>query len=444
MADANLLLAALIERAGLSNAGLARRVNILSGDKLRYDHASVARWIRDNAIPRDPGPRLICHVIGHALGRPVTPADIGMQRHAPATTSVPLPQAVERSTALWRGDQRDKAGGTPATGADAVAPVWEWENPPHDLDVARVGHRQVDTVDVQRLRQLRARYQEMYRRVGGVPVRPRLLAALNDHAAPLLRDTYDNQLGRELFRAAGGLAALAGVCAYDADEQGLAQKYLFGALRMAKASGDKKFGAYVVALMSTQALHNNQPQLVVQYAEAALRAARGHLGPALAADLHSLAGKAYARMGESDGCQDHMRQSELVAARIDHGDEPDEASYIQPGLIETQVAEALRRLGDLSAAQTYAEESVRTAGGSHLRAKVHRYAGLALIVAQRGDVDQAVQVGEHMLTYAEGMESGRIRDRVAQVAAALRPHAKVPTVAEFLDRANMDAKLRGF
>ncbi|GAA0734639.1 hypothetical protein Drose_28950 [Dactylosporangium roseum] len=445
MGEANLLLAALIDRAGLSNAGLARRVNLLGAERrLSYDHASVARWIRDGAIPRDPGPDLICQVIGDALKTTVTRADIGMERRPTATASVPLPQLVERATALWRGDQRDKAAGPPATGADAVAPVWEWENPPDDVDVARAGRRHVDAADVQRLRQLRARYQEMYRRVGGVPTRPRLVAALNEHTAPLLRDAYDNRVGRELFRAAGGLAALAGVCAYDADQQGLAQRYLFGALRMAKASGDKRFGAYVVALLSTHALHGNQPRLVVQYAEAALRAARGHLTPALAADLHSLAGKAYARMGDSDGCQQHMRQSELVAARIDLSDEPAEASYVQPGLVETQVAEALRRLGDFGAAQTYAEESVRMAAGTHLRGRVHRYAGLALIVAQRGDVDQAVHVGTQMLEYAEGMESGRIRDRVAQVAAALRPHARVPVVAEFLERADTDTQLRGF
>src|SRR4051812_39153711 len=109
MAEPNLLLAALIEQAGLSNAGLARRVNVLGGQQ--YDHASVARWIRDGAVPRDPTPRLVCQVIGHALGRPVAPADIGMERRRPATTTVPLPQAVERTTALWHGDQRDKAGG---------------------------------------------------------------------------------------------------------------------------------------------------------------------------------------------------------------------------------------------------------------------------------------------------------------------------------------------
>jgi hypothetical protein len=174
---------------------------------------------------------------------------------------------------------------------------------------------------------------------------------------------------------------------------------------------------------------------VVQYTESALRAAGPQLAPALITDLHALAGKAYARMGDAHACHAHLRQSERVAARIAHADGPDEVSYVLPGLVETQSAEALRRLGDLSAAQTYAEESLRTAAATHLRGQVHRYAGLALILTARGDLDQGVHVAGQMLARAIGIESGRIRDRVDQVVQALRPRAREPVVAAFLERA---------
>lgn len=39
------------------------------------------------------------------------------------------------------------------------------------------------------------------------------------------------------------------------------------------------------------------------------------------------------------------------------------------------------------------------------------------------------------LHLADGMESGRIRDRIGTVIGALRPHANVPIVADLLDRA---------
>ncbi|WP_027343899.1 hypothetical protein [Hamadaea tsunoensis] len=443
MADANLLLEAMLDRAGISHAGLARHLNTSSSDlRLHYDHASVARWIRDGAIPRPPVPDLICQILGARLGQYVTLADIGMTRTGadpPATMS----GTIDRATAVWRGDQHARPAGKLLVGTQAAAPVWEWANPPDDHDVARLGERRVDPADITVLRQARHHYQQMYRRVGGAPVRPRIVALLNRRAAPLLRAAYDDSLGRQLFRAVGGLAALAGVCAYDADEQPYAQAHLHTALRLAKASGDRQFGAYIVALLANQALYLDDRRLVVQYTDSALRTAGPGLRPALTLDLHALAGKAYARMGDASLSLPHLRTTESTAARLDRPHEHDEASYVLPGLAETQLAEALRRLGDLPAALTYAEESVHTANATHLRGQVHRFAGLALILAAKGDLDRSIHIGHGMLDRAEGMDSGRIHDRVTTVATQLRPHATDPTVAAFLERADLYLGMKG-
>lgn len=55
---------------------------------------------------------------------------------------------------------------------------------------------------------------------------------------------------------------------------------------------------------------------VVQYGEAALRGARRWLTPAIVTDLNTLQAKAYARMGDREGCHASMRRSEEMAARI--------------------------------------------------------------------------------------------------------------------------------
>src|SRR5690606_4253961 len=115
-------------------------------------------------------------------------------------------------------------------------------------------------------------------------------------------------------------------------------------------SGDRALGAYIVAVMANQALHLREHRLVVQYTQAALRASGTAISHALAADLHALAGKAYARMHDTASSHDHLRHAEALAVRLDPSSGPAEVSYVQPGLIETQVAEALRRLGDLTAA----------------------------------------------------------------------------------------------
>ena len=443
MREPNILLDAIIDEAGMSHGGLAARVGRLGerdGLGLLYDHASVRRWIRDGSIPRGRAPELICEVLSTCLGRTVLLADIGMDLGAGGRgdQGSPLAQVVDHAAALWRSDVRQAAAlraAGPVRGPAAVVPVFEWENPPGDADVARRGGRRVDGVQVRVLRAARTRYERMYREAGGIPVRPRVVAFLNGQAAPLLRSGYDDATGRQLHRAVGGLTALAGICAYDADLQGVAQRYFFHALRMAKASGDRGFGGYVVALLANQALYLGLYRQVIQYAETALRGARQHLTPALVTDLSTLQAKAYAWMGDRPGCHASMRRSEETAARIRLSEEPPETGYVQPGLVEVQHADALRRLGDLTAARSYAEWSVAAAGQSHVRGQVHRLATLATIVAGQGDADAAAGIAGQMLDKAVGMESCRIADRIAAVRDAVTAASDGAAARQLAERA---------
>lgn len=423
MREPNILLDAIVEEAGMSHDGLAARVNQLGtrdGLDLFYDHASVRRWIRDGTIPRGRVPELICEILSMRLHRTVMLADIGMDHSdAPAGDSS-LAKAVDQAAALWRSDHKQTGAlraAIPVHGSAAIAPVFEWENPPDDLDVARHGARKVDPGQLRALRLARTRYELMYREAGGIPVRPRVVGLLNDIAAPLLRGSYDDDTGRQLHRAIGGLTALAGICAYDADLQGVAQRYFFHALRMAKASADRGFGGYVVALLANQAHFRGLYRQVIQYTETALRGARGHLSPALITDLSTLQAKAYARMGDRTGCHASMRRAEDMSQRIRQSEEPAETGYVQPGLVDTQHAEALRCLGDLTAARGYAQRAVDAE--AHARGHVHRLATLATILAGQGDADAAVDVASEMLDKATGMESRRITERLITVRGVI-------------------------
>jgi tetratricopeptide (TPR) repeat protein len=273
----------------------------------------------------------------------------------------------------------------------------------------------------------------MYREAGGIPVRPRVVEFLALHAAPLVKGSYDDGSGRELFRAVGSLAALAGICAYDADLQGVAQRYYFQALRMAKASGDCGFGGYVIALLSNQALYQGRNRQVIQYAETALRGAHRGLSPALVTDLNALQAKAYARIGDRDGCHAAMARAEAAVMRIDPEEEPPETSYVQTGLVETQHADALRSLGDLSAAFAYAQQSVNSAGHSHSRGRVHRLATLAVVLAGQGDAEQAAMIGRRMLDLAASMESRRIEERIISVRDAITSRSDGRAAAELAE-----------
>lgn len=385
----NVLLDALLAEAGMSHAGLAAYVNQAGrtrGLALRYEHTAVTRWLKGQR-PRGQVPDLICEVLGGRLRRTLGLDDIGLgaaDQPIPLHAS-PLSGFVDRAAALWRSDGQARPqllAAEAVTGTPAVIPVWEWENPPEDADVSREGPNPIGPEHIEILKSARAHYELMYRRAGGLATRDRIVRFLGSETAPMLRGSYSDDLGRRLHRATGSLVAVAGICAYDSDAHGLAQRYFHQALRLAKASGDRGLGAYVIALIVNQSLHLREYRQAVAFAEAALRAAGRHTTPALAADLHAMQAKAYAQLGDTRAALACIREAEAAAERIRPGSEPDETGYVQPGLVNVQVAEALLSLGDLEAARVHATAAVGTP--AHDRGRVHRLAMLCEIQLRQG------------------------------------------------------------
>lgn len=185
----------------MSHDGLAARVNKAGnrhGLVLLYDHASVRRWIRDATVPRGQVPDVICEILSARLGRTVTLSDAGLDRHNPEDEGTPLAQAADAATALWRGDYKRATAlhrSPAAHGPAAIAPVYEWENPPDDLDVSRHAGPRVSREQVRALRAARARYESMYRVAGGIPVRPRITELLAVQVTPLVKGSYDDVTG---------------------------------------------------------------------------------------------------------------------------------------------------------------------------------------------------------------------------------------------------------
>lgn len=419
----NALLDALLAEAGMSRAGLAAYVNQAGrtrGLALRYEHTAVTRWLKGQR-PRGQVPDLICEVIAGRLRRPLSldDAGFGVPGQPADPNGSPLSGFVDRAAALWRsdGNGRQYPDEGAVTGTPAVIPVWEWENPPEDADVSREGPTRVGPEHVEILRAARAHYELMYRRAGGVATRDRIVRFLGTETAPMLRGSYSDDLGRSLHRAGGSLVAVAGICAYDSDAHGLAQRYFHQALRLAKASGDRGLGAYVIALIVNQCLHLREFRQAVAFAEAALRAAGRHTTPALAADLYAMQAKAYAQLGDTSAALTCIRNAEAAAERIRPGTEPDETGYVQPGLVNVQVAEALLGLGDLRGAREQASAAVGTP--AHDRGRVHRLAMLCEIQLRQGEADQAVASAAEMAERAKGMESLRLRDRLRTVREQL-------------------------
>ncbi|MFF7631879.1 regulator [Kitasatospora sp. NPDC008050] len=143
----NPLLAALIEEAGFSHAGLARRVDQLGlehGLDLRYDKTSVTRWLRGQQ-PRGATPALIAEVFTRRLGRRLSAQDIGLDACAPVYAGLEFaetPQeAVDIVASMWRKDTgpQSELRRIAFTPAGLVVPSRDWLIGRSDEQVARDG-----------------------------------------------------------------------------------------------------------------------------------------------------------------------------------------------------------------------------------------------------------------------------------------------------------------
>jgi transcriptional regulator with XRE-family HTH domain len=275
--------------------------------------------------------------------------------------------------------------------------------------VPTIGNSQVSSRDVAVIVSARGRYEQMYRAAGGAPTGARVETFLAEYVKPRLQGVYADEIGQRLLRATGGLVAVAGICASDSNSQHLASRYYRDALDLARASGDRAFGGYVMALMVNQALFLTDYRNAAELAEAGVRDVGRAISPALATDLHVMQAKAYAAMEDAARAHTAMVEAEQAAGAIRHDEEPPETSYVQPGLVETQLAETLISLRDYTPARDYAEEATRLQ--AHARGQVHRLATLTQVDLGRGDVEQAAANALHALDLAEGMESQRIRGR---------------------------------
>lgn len=246
-------LQALIQEAGCSNAGLARRVNMCGAEHgldLRYDKTSVARWLRGQQ-PRGRAPAIIAEAIGRKLGRTVTIDEIGMANGKNLATGVGLHfsptvlGAIEQVCELWRSDvgRRDFLTGSTVAASALVEPSRDWLITRADAQVARAGGQRVGMSDVEAVRATTRALNELDHRFGSGHVRPVVVHYLNSVVSGLLAGSYREATGRQLFSAVARLTELAGYMAVDTGQPGLAQRYYIQALRLAQAAGTARTGA---------------------------------------------------------------------------------------------------------------------------------------------------------------------------------------------------------
>ncbi|HEY5836514.1 transcriptional regulator [Streptomyces sp.] len=435
-------LQSLIQEAGCSNAGLARRVNICGAEHgldLRYDKTSVARWLRGQQ-PRGRAPAVIAEAIGRKLGRSVSIDEIGMANGKNLATGIGLHfaptvlGAIEQLCELWRSDvsRRDFVTGSTVAASGLVEPSRDWLITRPDHAVARNGGARVGISDVEAVKATTRALTELDHRFGSGHVRPVVVHYLNSVVSGMLVGSYREQVGRELFAAVARLTELAGYMAVDTGQPGLAQRYYIQALRLAQAAGDRAYGGYVLAAgMSHLAASLGSPREITQLARAAQEGARGQVTPTVEAMFYAAEARGHALLGDARTFAAVAALAVDAMGRSDPVQDPSWIAHFDQAYLADELAHCHRDLGQAAPAACRAEEALAAHPAPRTRRRAIDLLLLADAQVQQRDLEQACHTGLQAVTLLTGLRSQRGTEYLEDFCRRLEPYAAEPAVREF-------------
>lgn len=464
-------LGTVLALAGISNAGLARRVNDLGAQRgltLRYDKTSVARWVSKGMVPQGAAPHLIAAAIGSKLGRPVPLHEIGLADADPAPeVGLAFPrdigQAVRSATELYRLDLAGRRGGVgiwqSLAGSFAVSayatPASRWLISPADTSVARgpedaeaaVGGtggsgpdalpQRVGHSDVTKLREAAEDARRWDSKYGGGDWRSSMVPeCLRVDAAPLLLGSYSDEVGRSLFGATAELTRLAGWMAFDTGQQEAAQRYYIQALRLARAAADVPLGGYVLASMSLQATYRGFADEGVDLAQAALERNRGLATARTMSFFRLVEARAQAKSGDGPACGAALKSAEGWLERSRAGDpDPSWLDFYSHERFAADAAECYRDLRLPRQVRRFTEQALARPTEEFVRSHGLRLVVSAVAELESGNLDAACAAGARAVEVANRISSARTTEYVRDLMHRLEAYRDEPRVAELRERA---------
>jgi hypothetical protein len=478
-------LGTVLALAGISNAGLARRVNDLGAQRgltLRYDKTSVARWVSKGMVPQGAAPHLIAAAIGSKLGRPVPLHEIGLADADPAPeVGLAFPRdvraAVKAATDLYRldlhGGRRGGGGiwqslaGSFAVSAYAT-PASRWLIAPADGSVARdpetaaSSHGGADSTadasangqgsggdsdapsvlrvghtDVAKLREAADEARRWDSKYGGGDWRSSMVPeCLRVDAAPLLLGAYTDEVGRSLFGATSELTRLAGWMAFDTGQQEAAQRYYIQALRLARAAADVPLGGYVLASMSLQATYRGFADEGVDLAQAAVERNRGLATARTMSFFRLVEARAHAKANDSHACGAALSGAESWLERARKGDaDPSWLDFYSYDRLAADAAECYRDLKAPRQVRRFTEKALSKPTEEFVRSHGLRLVVSAVAELESGNLDAACAAGARAVEVAGRISSARTTEYVRDLLHRLEPYGHEPRVAELREQA---------
>ncbi|MER5649517.1 hypothetical protein [Streptosporangium sp. NPDC002524] len=286
-------------------------------------------------------------------------------------------------------------------------------------------------------------FTEMDERHGGQHGRSALVQYLMSDVAALCQGRFrTEEARRHMVSAAASGVHLAGWKAYDAGEQGLAQRYYLQSYALATDSGVIGHDAFVMRTMAQQGMKLHRPEHCLALAESGLSRIRGKVDAQTEALFAVTHAHALAKTGKRHSAIQEVERARTYLA-AEQGDEmPFWALAWGPPVatVHSRTAKVFETLGDRSgAAEQYAVAAASRPPGTYARIVALDLVAQAETQAAQGGVEQACATWGRAMDVMDGVHSVRTRKAVVAMRRSLTPfRARGLRCAQDLDERAID------
>ncbi|MET8682458.1 Tat pathway signal protein [Streptomyces sp. NPDC004647] len=422
-------LALWIAATGLSHGEIARRIAAAAKAQghrqIAPDATRIRRWT-DGEKPRPPVPALLAGVLSEAIGRPLTPGDLGLTTTSPELESIQLPlltEAAAQTLAGWtqmdlfmnRRDTLKLALGTTLI----LAAERMLGGTARALNSKTKGF---DSDTVTALEEVTAFFTKADASKGGGLYRSAIVAQLAE-VARRIQDGVPGSLKTRVFSATADLAALAGWVSHDGGRCPVAQRYWSYGVYAAGEVGQRDRGVEIVTRMSHQMIYLGHLQDALGLLGVAAKKARM---PAVKALVSSQTGRVHAALGDERQAAKHLGAAdELVAGGL--GDDiPEWVSYFDAAEHAGARAVSARDLAGLGRghrpASVHFEDALKLRKPGFDRVHVMDRVGLAAALFDEGEAERGAAAAHQALDEAARVDSTLVASRLNTLLDAARPY----------------------
>jgi hypothetical protein len=451
---ANEVLDGLLQELSWSPRTLARRLNRDFGTGTVAETAPY-HWRDSGGVPRSPLPALVAHLLSCELGRLVTLGELwqGRAMDSPLVVRADagMRQPWTRAGTLGTIDDWVVTGLLDRRQFLAISGVSLTSIPGAYPTAAKTtrefARAATDGPLIEQIEQSIPLLQKLDDASGGGAHLQYVGAQFRSVALLFREGSQPRSVESRLLSALAEIGQLAGWMAFDAGHHGLAQRYMFTALRAAHECGYKAMAAHIVGDLAFQAATREQPSDAVELGESAARIAE-HAPASVRASVQTRLAYGYAIAGDMSAFE-HTHQSALdVLADGDRSEDPAWMYYLTPSHLDTQAGYALTHVGTLasesgsgSAGRTMLRQGEkllrkgaydRPLTDQAQRRALFEGAWLATAAAGRGNLEEACALGRTAVSRTATVRSARSLEVLGRLAARLRRAKRNEYVRDFL------------